>query len=101
MPKSLKGTYTAKPVSARGVRIDTETGCCFVVYGPQRPTLMPRPLDIFKLEDDGSIVWKGTAETLEIAKLSVRKLAETSPGDYLIFSPTTGEKTVVPLKECA
>ena len=37
---------------------------------------MPRPLDIFKLENDGSIVWKGTAETLEIAKLSVKTLAE-------------------------
>jgi hypothetical protein len=62
---------------------------------------VPRPLDIFKLENDGSIVWKGTAETLAIAKLSVKTLAETSPGDYLIFSPTTGEKTVVHLKECA
>ena len=62
---------------------------------------MRRPLDIFKLEDDGSIVWKGTAETLDIAKLSVKALAETSPGDYLIFSPATGEKTVVQLKECA
>jgi len=37
---------------------------------------MPRPLDIFKLENDGSIVWKGTAETLEIAKLSVKMLAK-------------------------
>jgi hypothetical protein len=62
---------------------------------------MPRPLDIFKLENDGSVVWKGTAETLEVAKVSVKKLAEASPGDYLIFSPATGEKTVVMLKECA
>jgi hypothetical protein len=62
---------------------------------------MTRPLDIFKLENDGSIVWKGIAETLEIAKLSVKTLAETSPGDYLIFSPATGEKTVVQLRECA
>jgi hypothetical protein len=60
---------------------------------------MPRPLDIFKLENDGNIVWKGTAETLEVAKLLVKTLAETSPGDYLIFSPATGEKTV--LKQCA
>jgi hypothetical protein len=62
---------------------------------------MLRPLDIFKLENDGSIVWKGTAETLENAKLSVKILAETSPGDYLIFSPATGERTVIQLKECA
>jgi hypothetical protein len=62
---------------------------------------MLRPLDIFKLENDGSIVWKGTAETLENAKLSVKILTETSPGDYLIFSPATGERTVIQLKECA
>lgn len=62
---------------------------------------MPRPLDIFKFESDGSIVWKGTAQTLEIAKLSVKALAAASPGDYLIFSPATGEKTVVQLEECA
>jgi hypothetical protein len=61
---------------------------------------MPRPLDIFKLEEDG-IVWKGTAENLEVAKLSVKMMVETSPGDYLIFSPATGDKTVIKLKECA
>jgi hypothetical protein len=62
---------------------------------------MPRPLDIFKLENDGSVVWKGTAENLEVAKLSVKVMAESSPGDYLIFSPATGDKTVIKLKECA
>jgi hypothetical protein len=61
---------------------------------------MPRPLDIFKVEKDG-IVWKGTAENLEVAKLSVKMMVETSPGDYLIFSPATGDKTVIKLKECA
>jgi len=61
---------------------------------------MPRPLDIFKLEKDG-IVWKGTAENPEVAKESVKAMVETSPGDYLIFSPTTGDKTVIKHKECA
>ena len=61
---------------------------------------MPRPLDIFKVEKDG-IVWKGTAENLEVAKVSVKTMVETSPGDYLIFSPATGDKTVIKLEECA
>ena len=61
---------------------------------------MQRPLDIFKLEKDG-IIWKGTAENLEVAKESVKAMVETSPGDYLIFSPMTGNKTVIKLKECA
>jgi hypothetical protein len=52
-------------------------------------------LDIFKMENDGRIVWKGTAENLEVAKLSVKTLAGTSPGDYMIFCQDTGEKTIV------
>ena len=68
---------------------------------PRGPTLMPRPLDIYKFENDGTVLWKGTAENLEVAKLSVKMMVETSPGDYLIFSPATGEKTVVKLRECA
>lgn len=61
---------------------------------------MSRPVDIFKLEKDG-IVWKGTAENLEVAKESVKTMVEIAPGDYLIFSPATGNKTVIKLKECA
>lgn len=49
---------------------------------------MPGPLGILKLEKDGGVVWKRTAESLEVAKLSVRVMAENSSGDYLIFSPT-------------
>jgi hypothetical protein len=62
---------------------------------------MPRSLEIFKLESDGTIIWKGIAENLGDAKLSVKALAQSSPGDYLIFSPLTGDKTIVKLEECA
>ena len=71
------------------------------IDGGVRPTLMSRPLDIFKFENDGSIRWIGTAENLEVAKSTVRILAKSSPGEYLIFSPETGERTVVKLKESA
>jgi hypothetical protein len=53
------------------------------------------------LESDGTIIWKGIAENLGDAKLSVKALAQSSPGDYLIFSPLTGDKTIVKLEECA
>jgi hypothetical protein len=53
------------------------------------------PLDIFKLEPDGHLVWKGTAEDLGTAKLNVKVLATNSPGDYVIFSQQTGDKTIV------
>jgi hypothetical protein len=62
---------------------------------------MPRPLDIYRFDKNGNVVWIGTAENLEVAKLSVKVLARSAPGDYLIFSPATGDKVVVKLEECA
>ena len=56
---------------------------------------MVPPLDIFKLEQDGSLVWKGTVESLAVAKLSVAVLLETTPADYLIYSAQTGHKMVI------
>jgi hypothetical protein len=50
------------------------------------------PFDIFKSEGDGSVVWKGCAETLEIARLSVKALMASSPGSYIIHSQKTGHK---------
>jgi len=44
---------------------------------------------------------EGNRGNLEVAKASVKAMVETAPGDYLIFSPTTGNKTVIKLKECA
>jgi hypothetical protein len=43
------------------------------------------PLDIFKLEPDGQLVWKGTAEDFITAKSNVKVLATNSPGDYVIY----------------
>jgi hypothetical protein len=56
------------------------------------------PLDIFKRQNDGTLLWKGTAENLEIAKLSVRVLANTSPGHYLVVHQGTGEQILIMLE---
>jgi hypothetical protein len=53
------------------------------------------PFDIFKNEKDGSVTWKGTAETLEVARLSVKVLMASSPGTYIIHSQKTGHKLLV------
>ena len=58
---------------------------------------MLEPLDIFIKMERGTYLWKGTAETFELAKTKVKQLATTAPGDYLIFSQTTGKKTIIPL----
>jgi len=55
-----------------------------------------QPLDIFKLQE-GTYVWKSAAETFEIAKSKVQQLAIVAPGEYMIFSQTTGKKTIIPL----
>jgi hypothetical protein len=52
------------------------------------------PLDVFRMED-GVYIWKATAESFELAKLTVQRLSATSPGEYMIFSQTTGKKIVV------
>jgi hypothetical protein len=55
---------------------------------------MLAPLDIFKVQD-GTYVWKGAAETFELAKFKVEQLAISAPGEYMIFSQTTRDKTLI------
>ena len=52
------------------------------------------PLDVFKVED-GVYIWKATAESFDLAKATVQRLATTSPGEYMIYSQTTRNKIVV------
>jgi hypothetical protein len=56
---------------------------------------MVEPLDIFVKMEDGTYVWKAAADSFELAKSTVQRLATTSPGEYMIFSHTTGNKIVV------
>jgi hypothetical protein len=51
-------------------------------------------LDIFKMEK-GTYVWKAAVESFERAKSKVQELATNAPGEYMIFSQTTGSKIVV------
>ena len=55
------------------------------------------PLDIFRKEQ-GNYVWKGAAESLELAQSKVKQLAEKAPGEYMIFSQTTGNKIVIKIE---
>ena len=48
------------------------------------------PLDIFKTESDGGVLWRGAAETLLAAKACIKKFAVSSPGEYLILDQHTG-----------
>jgi hypothetical protein len=53
--------------------------------------------DIFKIDSDGNILWRGAAESLVIAKAKIRKLAASTPGEYLILDQNTGKRLIVAL----
>jgi hypothetical protein len=53
------------------------------------------PLDIFRVESDGHLLWRAAAETPETAQRRVRILMASEPGDYVIYCQETGGKTVV------
>lgn len=53
------------------------------------------PLDIFRVENDGHLVWRAAAETPEAAQRRVRILMASDSGDYVIYSQETGGKTVM------
>jgi hypothetical protein len=56
---------------------------------------MTSPIDIFQIEDSGSVIWVHSVATLDAARARVRELSARSPGDYLLLNQTTGEKFVL------
>jgi hypothetical protein len=60
---------------------------------------MVPPFDIFKRQGGGSVRWLGVAIDLEAAKLRVKELTESAPGEYFIFSLATGRRLTVRLDD--
>ena len=56
---------------------------------------MIAPLDIFIKTEDGTYVWKAAADSFELAKSKVEELVAKAPGEYMIFSQTSGNKIIV------
>lgn len=53
------------------------------------------PLDVFRVEADGHLRWLEAAQTLDAAKARIAALGTISPGEYVIYSQKTGNKTVI------
>jgi len=53
-------------------------------------------LDIFKI-NGGDVLWRDAVATIEAAKTRIRRLALSSPGEYVILDQHTGQRTFVPL----
>jgi hypothetical protein len=60
---------------------------------------MVPPFDIFKRQGGGSVRWLGVATDLEAAKLRIKELTESAPGEYFIFSLATGRRLNVRLDD--
>jgi hypothetical protein len=58
---------------------------------------MFHPLDIFKTDPDGHVLWLGGVESFVAAKRRIEELARSSPGEYLIVDQITGHKVCVML----
>jgi len=51
--------------------------------------------DIFRIEDGGHVLWKGTQESFVRATEYVQRMSISYPGQYIILNQITGEKVVV------
>ena len=50
------------------------------------------PLDIFKTDPDGGVLWRDAVESVEAAKARIQRLALSSPGEYPILDQNTGNR---------
>ena len=53
------------------------------------------PFDIFKIEDNGEVLWIRSADDLKTARLVVEKLMAASPHKYIIHSHNTNNDLVI------
>jgi hypothetical protein len=60
---------------------------------------MTAPFDIFEAEIGGTVVWLGSAITLEDAKARIEKVAVRTSGEYLVLNQRTGNKLRITLAE--
>jgi hypothetical protein len=58
---------------------------------------MFHPLDIFKTDPDGQVLWLCAVEDFAAAKSCIENLERSSPGEYLILDQITGRKVYVTL----
>jgi hypothetical protein len=58
------------------------------------------PIDIFRAENNGSVLWLGAAASVAEAKARVREIGMHAPGEYLLLDQETGNKLAIRL-ECS
>ena len=56
---------------------------------------MTTPFDIFENEENGTVLWVGSAATIEEAKARIHQVAPHSSAEYLVLDQKTGNKVVI------
>jgi hypothetical protein len=53
---------------------------------------MLRSLDIFKIDPDGGVLWRGAVKSFAVAQARIQILGLSSPGEYIILDEDTGQR---------
>jgi hypothetical protein len=53
---------------------------------------MFHPLDIFEIDSNGGILWRGAAVDFKAARGFIEQLALSASGEYLILNQHTGQR---------
>lgn len=56
---------------------------------------MESPINIFRMETDGQMIWRGAAASLEEAKARVQEFAKSGPGHYMIVNLRSGLRITI------
>ena len=56
---------------------------------------MSHPLDIFKIESDGQLLWQGAVESFAAAKARILELTMASPGEYILLDQNAGHRALL------
>lgn len=59
---------------------------------------MESPFDIFRAEDGGSLLWRGSAASMDEAKARILELAESWPAEYVIVNIQSGLRISIAAK---
>ena len=60
---------------------------------------MTAPIDIFRAEANGAVLWVGSAKSVADAKTHIQSQLAISPGEYLLFNQLTGSKLILKLHD--
>jgi hypothetical protein len=60
---------------------------------------MTAPIDIFRAEANGAVLWIGSAKSVADAKAHIQSQPAISAVEYLLFNQLTGSKLILKLND--